>query len=102
MFHAMKAVIIDDEAPVRNTITALLKKSFPDITISAAAGSVAEGIAVVTEHQPDILFLDIELPDGILYTIDVRVQVVEENGEFTVPVPIGPGTVNSHSLRSVA
>lgn len=65
MFHAMKAVIIDDEAPVRNTITALLKKSFPDITISAAAGSVAEGIAVVTEHQPDILFLDIELPDGI-------------------------------------
>lgn len=65
MLHAMKAVIVDDEAPVRNTITALLKKSFPDITVSAAAGSVAEGVAAVTEHQPDLLFLDIELPDGL-------------------------------------
>lgn len=61
----MKAVIVDDEAPVRNTISALLKERFPDITVSASACSVAEGIAAVTEHKPDILFLDIELPDGL-------------------------------------
>lgn len=61
----MKAVIVDDEAPVRNTITALLKKRFPDITVSASAGSVADGLAAVKEHHPDILFLDIELPDGL-------------------------------------
>ncbi len=61
----MKVMIVDDEAPVRNTIAALLKKSFPDITISASAGSVAEGVSAVTQHQPDILLLDIELPDGL-------------------------------------
>jgi two-component system, LytTR family, response regulator len=61
----MKAIIVDDEPAVRNTISALLKESFPDITISAQAGSVREGFAVITEHQPDLLFLDVELPDGL-------------------------------------
>jgi len=36
----MKAVIVDDEAAVRNTISNLLKENFPEITVSAAAGSV--------------------------------------------------------------
>ncbi|NLE34001.1 MAG: response regulator transcription factor [Bacteroidales bacterium] len=61
----MKVVIVDDEPAVRNTITTLLAESFPDIEILAAAGSVAEGLAAVTQYQPDILFLDIELPDGL-------------------------------------
>jgi len=61
----MKAVIVDDEAAVRNTIANLLKENFPEITVCAAAGSVGEGYAAVTEHQPDILFLDVELPDGL-------------------------------------
>ena len=61
----MKAVIVDDEAAVRNTIFNLLKENFPEITVSAAAGSVGEGYTAVSEHQPDILFLDVELPDGL-------------------------------------
>lgn len=61
----MKAVIVDDEAAVRNTIANLLKENFPEITVCASAGSVGEGFAAITEHQPDILFLDVELPDGL-------------------------------------
>ncbi len=61
----MKAVIVDDEAAVRTTISTLLKKNFPEINVSAVAGSVGEGYAAVREHQPEILFLDIELPDGL-------------------------------------
>ncbi|MDM8003382.1 MAG: LytTR family DNA-binding domain-containing protein [Bacteroidota bacterium] len=61
----MKAVIVDDEAAVRNTIFNLLKENFPEITVCAAAGSVGEGCEAVAEHQPDILFLDVELPDGL-------------------------------------
>lgn len=72
----MKAVIVDDEAPVRNTISSLLTESFPDITVSATAGSVAEGFAAVTEHQPDILFLDIELPDGLGFDLLKKVSPV--------------------------
>jgi len=61
----MKAIIVDDEAGVRNTISALLKESFSEITVSAQAGSVEEGFSAVTEHHPDLLFLDVELPDGL-------------------------------------
>ncbi|MEZ5021264.1 MAG: LytTR family DNA-binding domain-containing protein [Bacteroidales bacterium] len=61
----MKAVIVDDEPAIRNTITTLLKENFPDISVCAAVGSVTEGCEAVTKNQPDILFLDVELPDGL-------------------------------------
>lgn len=61
----MKVIIVDDEPAVRKTITKLLAESFPDIEVLAAAGSVEEGLAAVKEYHPDILFLDIELPDGL-------------------------------------
>lgn len=61
----MKAIIIDDEPAVRKTISSLLSESFPEIIVSAQSGSVREGYEAVTEHQPDLLFLDVELPDGL-------------------------------------
>lgn len=61
----MNAVIVDDEATVRNTIRTLLNENFPDITILATAGSVEEGYEEAIRHKPDLLFLDIELPDGL-------------------------------------
>lgn len=72
----MKAVIVDDEAAVRNTISNLLKENFPEITVSAAAGSVTEGYTAVTEHHPDILFLDVELPDGLGFDLLKKVSPV--------------------------
>ncbi|MBN2420569.1 MAG: response regulator transcription factor [Deltaproteobacteria bacterium] len=60
----MNAVIIDDEGNVRNTIKSLLSGYFPDINIIAVAGSVSKGYEALVKYQPDILFLDIELPDG--------------------------------------
>lgn len=61
----MKAVIVDDEAPVRNTIATLLRENFPEITVCAMTVSIAEGYEAVIKHQPDLLFLDVELPDGL-------------------------------------
>jgi two-component system LytT family response regulator len=61
----MKAVIVDDEPAVRNTIEALMKVSFPEIVVCDAVGSLSEGYEAVMKHQPDILFLDVELPDGL-------------------------------------
>ncbi len=73
-----------------------LQLEFPDLDLGdTSPDQLAAAVARLIEGG-------IELPDGILYTNDVRVQAVEENGEFTVPVPNGPGTVNSPSLRSVA
>ena len=60
----MNAVIIDDEAAVRNAISSLLAANFPDINILATAGNIQEGYDAINNYKPDLLFLDIELPDG--------------------------------------
>jgi two-component system LytT family response regulator len=60
----MKAVIIDDEPAIGNTISSILKKNFSDIIVIATAGSVAEGLTAIMLHKPEIVFLDVELPDG--------------------------------------
>lgn len=60
----LNATIIDDEADGRNIIHFLLQQFFPQITVSGQAGNVAEGISLVRSARPDLLFLDIEMPDG--------------------------------------
>lgn len=65
----MNTVIIDDEVSVRNSIKALLTENFPDINILCTAGSVEEGFTAVSAHKPDLVFLDIEMPDGTGFDI---------------------------------
>lgn len=72
----MKAIIVDDEPAVRNTISSLLHQNFPDIIVSASVGSVNEGYAAVTEYGPDLLFLDVELPDGLGFDLLKRISPV--------------------------
>lgn len=72
----MKAVIVDDEAPVRNTIATLLRESFSEITVCAMTGSIAEGYEAVMRHQPDLLLLDVELPDGLGFDLLKRLSPV--------------------------
>jgi two-component system LytT family response regulator len=60
----MNAIIIDDEPAVRNTISVIIKNNFPEIKVVATAGSVTEGCDTLTRHRPDLLFLDVEMPDG--------------------------------------
>jgi two-component system, LytTR family, response regulator len=57
----MNAIIIDDERLARNELKRLLE-DFPRINIVAEAANADEAIALIEEHQPDLLFLDIQMP----------------------------------------
>lgn len=59
----MKVIIIDDENKARRLISTLLYEQFPEITAQFEATDLLEGIALIREHQPDIVFLDIEMPN---------------------------------------
>lgn len=59
-----KTIIIDDERTNILTLKNLLLKYFPSIDIIATARDVAEGVAAVDQHHPDLIFLDISMPDG--------------------------------------
>lgn len=60
----MKAVIVDDEKDSRLILAGYLKKYCPDVTVCGFAESVATGLDAIRQHQPDVVFLDIEMPYG--------------------------------------
>lgn len=59
----MKAVLIDDELNNLNNLRALLETYCPQIEVCAMAQTAEQGKAALYTHQPDLLFLDIQMPD---------------------------------------
>lgn len=57
-------VIIDDEPRARETIKNMLMLYCPDLEIAGEAASVASGVGLINELQPDLVLLDIKMPDG--------------------------------------
>jgi len=60
----MKAVIIDDENDSRQILASYLGKYCADISVCGFGESVSTGLEVINQYQPDIVFLDIEMPYG--------------------------------------
>ena len=64
-----KVLIIDDEPHARQTIRAILQFRFPQVNIVGEVSDVASAITAIAQSQPDLLFLDIDLPDGTGFDI---------------------------------
>ena len=60
----IKAIVIDDEFFNRGLITMLILRLNSNFIVSGEAESVNEGYKLITETQPDVVFLDIKMPDG--------------------------------------
>lgn len=59
----MRVVIIDDERPARNELRRLLD-DHPEVDVVAEAACVADGLHAIRAMAPDLVFLDIQMPDG--------------------------------------
>ena len=59
----MQAIIIDDEKKCISFLQQLLLQSFPDIQVVATASKPEDGIKLIRKYEPDIVFLDIEMPN---------------------------------------
>jgi DNA-binding LytR/AlgR family response regulator len=66
---AIKAVIADDEAPLREHLKSMLAHLWPELQVVGMAGNGAEALALMREHEPDVVFLDIKMP--LLTGLDV-------------------------------
>lgn len=60
----IKTVIIDDESDAVNFISSIILEYCPNLEITGTANSAKEGIRVILENQPDLVFLDVEMPHG--------------------------------------
>jgi len=59
----MKAIIIDDERKARNVLRILVEENCPKITEIFEAEDLLSGVAIIEKEEPDIVFLDIEMPE---------------------------------------
>ncbi|MFQ1017821.1 two-component system response regulator BtsR [Gilliamella sp. BG7] len=87
----LNVIIVDDEFPARENLRCLLE-SDPEICIVAECNNAMEAIREIHRHQPDVVFLDIQMPkiNGIemLSMLDhetmPRIVFLTAYGEFAV------------------
>lgn len=59
----IRAIIIDDELRARRLLANMINEYCPDIEIVAQCDNVPSGVIEINRQLPDVLFLDIEMPD---------------------------------------
>lgn len=59
----MKVLIIDDEAKARSVLQTMLTEFFVEITHVKTSENLLNGVKAIKEFKPDIVFLDIEMPE---------------------------------------
>jgi two-component system LytT family response regulator len=81
----IKCIIIDDEAANLNVLKNMLTKHCPSISIAGFARSADEGYRLISETEPNIVFLDIKMPgksgfDLLLMFKEIRFSVIFVSG----------------------
>jgi len=64
-----KVVIVDDEESARNILSSLISNYCPQLNIVSQCCSVEEAVEAIKEYKPDLVFLDIEMPNYAGYEI---------------------------------
>jgi len=59
-----QTIIIDDDQLARRCLRRIIEQNFREIEIVGEADSVFSGVELINEVEPELVFLDIEMPDG--------------------------------------
>jgi two-component system, LytTR family, response regulator len=88
-----RAIVVDDEPLARQTLRLLLARE-QDFAIVAECGHGAEAIATIRRERPDVLFLDVQMPelDGF--------EVLRQIGPDSVPAIIFVTAFDQYALRA--
>ena len=76
----LRAIIIEDEKHNQETLHNLLAEFCPQVEVTGIGGTVDEGVSLVRNLRPDLLFLDIELHSGTGFDLLARL----DGGDFEV------------------
>lgn len=71
----MNVLIIEDEKLAIEKLESMLQETDPGIRVIARLGSVRESVSWLEQHTADLIFLDIQLSDGISFSIFEQVAV---------------------------
>jgi DNA-binding NarL/FixJ family response regulator len=63
MFQAMRLLIVDDHVAARTGLRLRLKRE-PDLAIVGEAADIRQAEELAAQHAPDVVLVDMSLPDG--------------------------------------
>lgn len=93
----IRVFIADDHAVVRDGLCYLLEAQ-PDLTVVGDAGNGREAVALVKELRPDVVLMDISMPE--LNGIDATIQITQAVPETSVIILSMKGTAE-HVFRAL-
>lgn len=65
----IKAILVDDEESARNVLSNLITRFCPQLEIVQTCNNVISAVEAIKQHQPDVVFLDIEMPNYAGYEL---------------------------------
>jgi two-component system, NarL family, response regulator DevR len=63
MSALVRILLVDDHAILRRGLSLMIARE-PDLELAAEAGTIAEALEAAARTAPDVVILDIHLPDG--------------------------------------
>ena len=63
MSACLRILVVDDHAILRRGLSLMIARE-PDLELAGEAGTIAEALTVAAQTAPDVVILDIRLPDG--------------------------------------
>ena len=91
--HPVRVLIVDDEPLARRRIAELLRDE-SGVAVIGQATSGAEAISAIRSEAPDVVFLDVQMPDG------TGLDVVREIGAEAMPVTVFVTAYDQYALRA--
>lgn len=90
----LRAIIIDDEQKGINTLKILIANHVPDLRVVAECTRAANGIVIIEDYKPEIVFLDINMPQMDGFGLLSELKWKEFSLVFTTAHP-------EHALRAL-
>jgi DNA-binding LytR/AlgR family response regulator len=71
----MKVFIVEDEIPAQVQLERLISTCYPHFEVAGRAASVKGAIDWLRAHSVDLIFMDVELSDGLCFEIFTHIEV---------------------------
>ena len=81
--NMLRAVIVEDELRSRETLLGLLKLYCKNLEVIGEAENVQEGLQLIQKSKPDVVFLDIQMPDGSGFKLLEQIENLNFDVIFT-------------------
>lgn len=95
----IRALVVDDEPLARSRLLRLLS-AHPDVRVEGEAATGNEAVAACLQHRPNLVFLDVDMPDGT--GLEALERIRQTMPESLVPLAVFTTAHEGHAVQAFA